>query len=714
MQLNPIIIVIKVKIMKTAFRQILSTLITISMITHHQLAFAADSASDKERMDAVTKPIIEAVEKATLGGDNSAEYKQELQKDIVMVIIGQTTSRLSVCSSAPDMKVAIAAGSNFINGEIAEYLKTQALQKKMKEIIVSTKKYDEQIQYLVTLRKEYATVLESTEKKNQTRTLSKDAFLNAATLAANETIEVESLAKACQDQNNSKVQSGQGQANNQIMIFLALAAMYYSYPYCAGCAAAAAVLALKLLAEGDEKSCQAGGSQTNNYLTETKFACNELGTYEMFKTSDNPTTTASKTIYDNCITASTKVSGNAGSGCKGYSGNGAGPYSSCDMSLDAYKRNMVHCPVSVFNPASNVDPVKATGVTAGEVSGVSIDFILSSTQSLARALDLRMASPYQRTIVWKAFANLTEVAIATNEGSIAKIKANIDKLDKLIAELMRLNNGNATTNAVASGIKPIQSQETDTTAPNINGSSSSSNMIHKGLSSSLGSSKSFVQSSAFVQDITSKLAVELENKDYSSSDKLNSGLSSADQKNRSKAILDAYKAKARQLETYMKSQGKNVNIDQEASKLSKELLTAVAKDSGKISGFSNAVASYSSGLSANSTSDASGAADKAKHQLEVPNFTIPSANPDIALPSFSNGAKAATSADKKAVTTPDTSATESEENIVIENAINARDQKKDDKYNSKEEDSIFTKLTKAYIRNYDKVLKKKEKPQLGN
>lgn len=702
--------------MKNAFRKILSTLITISMIVHQQLAFAVDAKSDQERMDAVTKPIVDAVEKATLGGDNSAEYKQELQKDIIMVIIGQTTARLNVCSSAPDMKMAIAAGSNFMNGEIAEYIKTQALQAKMKEIIVSTKKYDEQIEYLVTLRKEYATVLASTEKKNQTRTLSKDAFLNAATLAANETIEVESLAKACQDHNNSKVQSGQGQANNQIMIFLALAAMYYSYPYCAGCAAAAAVLALKLLAEDDEKSCNAGGTQTNNYITQRQFACNELGTYEMFKTSESPTTTASKTIYDNCISAGTTVSGNAGSGCKGYSGNGAGPYSSCDMALDAYKRNMVHCPVSVFNPASNIDPVKATGVTAGVVSGVSIDFILSSTQSLARALDLRMASPYQRTIVWKAFANLTEVAIATNEGSIAKIKANIEKLDKLIAELMRLKNGNPTTNAVATGISPIVTPETDTTTPNINGSGSSSNMIHKGLSSSLDSSKSFVQASAYVQDISSKIAVELENKDYSSSDKLNSGLSSADQKSRSKAILDAYKAKARQLETYMKSQGKNVNIDQEASKLSKELLTAVAKDSGKISGFSNAVASYSSGIENTSTtaSDASGSVDKAKLQLEAPNFTIPTANPDLAMPSFNNGTKAATSADKKTTTTSDASTAESEENIVIENAITARDQKKDDKYNSKEEDSIFTKLTKAYIRNYDKVLKKKEKIQLGN
>lgn len=700
--------------MKNAFRKILSTLITISMIVHHQLVFAAEAKTDQERMDAVTKPIVDAVEKATLGGDNSAEYKQELQKDIIMVIIGQTTARLSVCSSAPDMKVAIAAGSNFMNGEIAEYIRTQELQAKMKKIIEETKKYDEQIEYLVTLRKEYVTVLASTEKKNQTRQLSKDAFLNAATLAANETMEVDSLAQACQDQNNSKVQSGQGQANNQIMIFLALAAMYYSYPYCAGCAAAAAVLALKLLAEGDEKSCKAGGSQTNNYITQRQFACNELGTYEMFKTSENPTTTASKTIYDNCISASTTVSSNAGNGCKGYSGNGAGPYSSCDMALDAYKRNMVHCPVSVFNPASNIDPVKATGVTAGVVSGVSIDFILSSTQSLARALDLRMASPYQRTIVWKAFANLTEVAIATNEGSIAKIKANIDKLDKLIAELMRLKNGNPTTNAVASGIGPIVTPETDTTAPNVNGSSNTSNMIHKGLSSSLGSSKSFVQASAYVQEITSKLAVELENKDYSSSDKLNSSFSSADQKNRSKAILDAYKAKTRQLESYMKSQGKNVNIDKEASKLSKELLSTIGKDSGKVAGFASAVASYANGIENTSTTDAGNATEKAKLQLEAPNFTIPGANPDLAMPAFNNGGKPAVSADKKSSATPETSNADSEENIVIENAISARDQKKDDKYTSKEEDSIFTKLTKAYIRNYDKVLKKKEKPQLGN
>ncbi|MDO9183683.1 MAG: hypothetical protein Q7U04_14815, partial [Bacteriovorax sp.] len=126
-------------------------------------------------------------------------YNSELQKDVVMQVIAQVTSRLKFCSQPPDMVLAMGAGEAFLAGEIAEYAEAERLKKQMEEVLASTETNDKQIEHLLKLKQSYIDVLAAADRKQNLRNLSSIAFKNAAAVATSEAVEDETYANSCRD-----------------------------------------------------------------------------------------------------------------------------------------------------------------------------------------------------------------------------------------------------------------------------------------------------------------------------------------------------------------------------------------------------------------------------------------------------------------------------------------------------------------------------------
>ncbi len=637
-----------------------------------------------------------------------SDYNTQLQQDIVMLILGQVTSRLVRCSNSPDTQLAIGAGQAFIVGEVAEYAQAEFLKGKLASAIANPKlsELQKQLDTFRTLRTEYQQVLISAKNKQKFRGLSTTAFKNAAALAAAEAVEDETWATSCKNSNINMTSRGQNQSSDNIAMLLALAAMYYSYPYCAGCYAAAAVLILKGQADSDKNSCSSGYAATEQKINDRKLACDALGTEDMITV----TTTASKTITDKCLAESAAVSASAGTGCQGYSSSGAGPYSSCDKAADAYKRNMVSCPVSVLTAAK-----VSTLETSGVASEVGREFVRTASEKVSRTVDLRMASPRQRTIVWSAFAQLAAASVETNKQMIAVIQAQLDKIQNIITSLEAYSNGVILAN-VKSNVMDVTNPTIDAnadlklanTTACITGTGTAGPC--KSVSSAISQSGSFGNFSSSLQEATSRVASGLDVINNTNSLSA-SNIAAVENASQSLGSINSSLVKKRK-QLQMLSSNSNSNADHinQADQLIGNLKNTIAKEANK-SGFAfkNLGGSNQAAVSSNSKATDSNTGKENDHtgELNASNGNLVKA---VRVKPSAVDSEIEDKTKDKVAEDPENS----EDGRRIAEAISARDKANKTKYSSNEELGLFEKITNAYIRNYDKVLKKKKSRDISS
>lgn len=629
-------------------------------------------------------------------------YKTERQQDIVMFVIAQTTERLKACNQPPDVKAAIEAGKVFLKGEVAEYKEAVRLKKEIEKTLQEVVGETKQLAIFYQLRKSYHDILTSTRTKQTLRNLATDAFKNASALAAAEAVEDESARNSCQDMNTQKTDKGKDDANSMDMMKMACYAAAMIGCYMAfkadapeWCAVGAVCLALSFLAKDDKKSCEQGAQATNTRIAERDTACNQLGTEDMFKTSEAPTTTASKFITDNCLHAGSTVSQGAGQGCQRHSSSGAGPYPTCDAALKAYERNMVACPVSVLTDALN-----ANLESAGIASEVGKEFVATASKKISRALDLRMASPYQRAYVWEAFSDLAKEASDINKKMIEAIEKQLADLEKLIAELERLNKGTPTgktTNTLAKN-KTFLNGANITIGGNENTIPCTGNNC-SAVADNFANTSGFENLPLQLQEATLNLA---QNIDAINSGNIGRGSATSVLRTstRNKAINDILARKKKLIENLKKKNGQNLDLNKETQNF-KNSIKAISSNGAHINSKSSSAGHWSgSGGSENNINT------NKDEKNGGPNFEYaPYARTNPLMlgtkSSDPNSSKSERNYGKKPQT---------EEELVnektIDEVIMARD-KNSELYTSSEKTGLFEKITNAYIRNYDKLLTKK-------
>lgn len=664
--------------------------------------------------------IVDIVKKATSANELQKQYEalgkynEQLQKDIIILILGQVTSRLKSCTPAPDVQLAVGAGQAFVMGEVAEYAQNEYLKEKFEAL--ATKRTEDsdwakQIEVFRILRYEYLTVLESAKTKQKFRSLSNTAFKNAAALAAAMAVENETWATSCSNQNTNMVSRGSNQGGDNIMMYLAMAAAAYAIPYCGGCAAAAIYMMLKGKSESDKNSCEAGGAATAQKIASRKFDCDMLGTEDMIAPAENPVNTASNYITTQCLARSEEVSKSAGQGCQGYSSNGGGPYSSCDKALDSFRRNMVSCPVSVLTAAK-----VSTLETSGIASEVGREFVRKASEKVSRSVDLRMASPRQRVIVWSAFAELVDSAVTTNKEMIAVIQSQLTKIEAIIAELESKANGIKLAKTPKSNnleiyldknpnnqlllkekTECITSNSPDkcpTTNDALSVSVSFNNLPNEFIDSSMK-----VAEGLNVVNNTSKISgSDLQKVDVASLENKSIG-----------EMLDKKLKSLEKISSFSKS--KNSDFGHESKKYSKNISDTINKLAGK-----NGLKAFTRSSSATATT-----------ALEKPNDGKNDGNEKINYQYNQVGAGGAngfgsqytgSSATRKSgesksdleKTASASSASDLEAESRLNDIIKARNNNSKTKYESNDSKGLFEKVTNAYIRNYDRLLQKKKAP----
>lgn len=650
-------------------------------------------------------------------------YNSQLQQDIVMLIIGQVTSRFSACTTAPDIQLGIGAGQAFIVGEVAEYAQAEFLKEKLEAALMdqSSGPYDKQIDAFRTLRSEYQEVLVSAKNKQNLRNLSLTAFYDAAALAAAEAVENESWGVACINENTNKVSRGSNQGGDNIMMYVAMAAAAYAIPYCGGCAAAAVYLIMKGKSEKDKNSCESGGGATAQKTIDRKKACDTLGTDDMFIPTNEPIITASKTIRDRCLADGEAVSALAGKGCQNYSSNGAGPYSACDKATDAYRRNMVSCPVSVLS-AGKVATLETSGVTSEE----GREFVRKASEGVSRTVDLRMASPRHRIIVWTAFGELANTSVETNKAMIIAIEAQLQKIDGIIAGLEGETKGTIIGKALNTNGPSINTQDILTDAnrainfKNATACLTGTGKNCKSVSSALKSLSGFNNLPFDLRTSTVNVSAGLDT--INNTKTLSSGnLSSITKASKEQAsIRNSLQKKKGQLQLLASATNSKIELDKESDLLRGDLTKKISKAVGG-SGQSIGGAGDSSlfGKGAGYGSGKSDSKDSTGNQVAV----VPAMNFDANAGGtgsnylgrqgsggvFGDKNSSANAAGQNEEVTDKNH----NDNLKLADAISARNKAGKDKYQSNDGQTIFERVTNAYIRNYDKILTKKKDKDLN-
>lgn len=690
-----------------------------------------DSITDEFKKDAAgnTKAdgIMNLIKKSTTNTTLKEQYKglgqynAQLQQDIVMLILGQVTSRLNNCTSVPDINLGIGAGQAFIVGEVAEYAQAQFLKGKLEKALADRqyKEWEKQLDTFRTLRTEYQQVLASANTKQKFRGLSLTAFKNAAALAAAEAVENETWQVACDNENTNKVSRGSNQGGDNMLMYLALAAAAWKIAYCGGCAAAIAFMGLYAKSQSDKNSCESGGSASEQRIVDRKLMCDTLGTEDMFTPANEPTITASKTIRDRCLADGAAVSAGAGNGCKGYSSNGAGPYSACDKATDAYKRNMSGCPATVLT-AGKVATLETSGVASEE----GREFVRKASEKVSRTVDLRMASPRHRIIVWSAFGELANNSVIVNKDMIIAIEGQLAKIQRIIDDLEKYANGQILAKgsdvqgigvkaAVIDANEALQLNFANTTAC-ITGSTGTC----KAPSDTIKLNAGFDNLPLDLQASTAKVAAGLDAINNTKS--LNSGDIStvANASHELTAIKGALLKKQKQLQLLAKNSKFTDDLDKESNLFAGNLKSGISKEA-KNSGYKIAgegsegkAGLFGSGgmdgLGVNGLKDQSDATKKDKSNAYGIGSLGGSGFGSGSTSSASSGAKASGEDEASKQLSEAAARAKEEDSRRLAEAIEARNKTNKDKYASSDELSIFEKVTNAYIRNYDKVLTKKK------
>lgn len=734
-------------------------------------------ANGQTKADGILNKIKKATTKTSLeanysnekySNENLAKYKNQLQKDVAMLVIGQVTSRLNECSTAPDLQLGIGAGQAFIVGEVAEYTQAEYLKGQLEESLKSkdSNTYDKQLHTFTTLKSEYEQVLTSVKTKQELRGLSQTAFYGAAALAAAEAIEDEAWAVSCTNENINMVANGSRNARDKTMYYIAMIAAT------SGFGAAGAIATYRYFrnrARSDHRSCEGGGEITAQNIINRKIACDTLGTEDMFTPINAPIITASETIKKRCLADGDAVSRGAGSGCSGYSAYGAGPYRTCDKASDAYKRNMVSCPASVLK-AGKVATLESSGITSKE----GREFVRKASEEVSRTVDLRIASPRHRIIVWTAFAELADSAVETNreminaiEGQLGKINTIIDSLesetsgiiigkvkpiesdfkDPDFSKMKPINFKNATPSIVKlsnnpSGIKLKNDNDHDPIA--------NSNPVSLSMNSHPGFKNLPFELQTSINKVTKGLDTisntkNLTGADFKSIKSANKELASI------RNILNKKNAQLKSMSS--KSKGKT-DIDENSKSINEKLKNSISNALGKNNGSSlansgllnsskNNLLGKSIGikgmeLNKDNSLDSSSAAKNGMSGIEDSEANKANLNDAKTGHGFdfekykgfqgSDGSDGSTSSrygssnsssnynrdgSEGLNSNENLERINGEDNLKLANAVLARNRDRRGKYESNDEQTIFEQITNAYIRNYDKILIKKNNTEFN-
>ena len=669
--------------------------------------------------------IVDLIKKATdatlLGkanGDYAGAFNEQLQKDIVMLILAQVTSRLQACSKTEDMTMAIGAGNAFIVGEVAEYTQTESLKTKLETSIaeMKTESNQKQLEVFRSLKTEYQNVLKSSLTKQHIRDLSKNSFKTAAALAAAEAVEDETWATSCSNSNISMTTRGKNQSGDDILMYLAMAAAAYAVPFCGGCAAAAIYLSKKRDSDNDGQSCNAGFQRTSTLIADRKIACDMLGTEAMFTPASDPTITASAYIKNNCINSSKEVSVSAGSGCVGHSSSGAGPYTACDKAVESFDKNMSGCPVSILK-AAKVSTLENSGIT----SEVGREFVRKASETISRVVDMRMASPRQRVIVWSVFAELAGDSVETNKLMINQIQTQLKIIQDIIDRLEAYAKGVQLNNGKLGGVS-LKSQKVNIDELDmINLKSPTACMTGndtahcKSVGESLSENGGLDSISSDLKKSTLQMGSALNSLNFTkrvSSDDIATIRDSSKLQNSISAEFAKKTKQYNALQSFNKSKN-NLNFKEESqsfanglSKVTKNLLS----NAGAKSNFKSDMAKKDVSPSANDNLGSD------KNGLVPANL-----NPKFEAKSFENHPGLGTKVKGEAKTSPEGSTTseastatdasksaEGRNEALLQELVDSRSKEKKSTYKSNENSTLFEKITNAYIRNYDKFLTKKK------
>lgn len=437
--------------------------------------------------------------------EEQRQYNDALQADITMVILGTVATRLDKCTAipvetkVPDMVMAAAGGLAFVTGEVAEYSKLISVRNQLSTVMKDIKgdPSNKQIQALKSLRDSYKTILQAVENKIRLREASRDTFIAAAAMAAEEATMLATMTSQCTNSIRTKVEQGVSSANMWAMIGAATCIAYYVCMNvctvcpgpCGSCIpgcqamqvmpgwAGAATCAVAAVAYVNGSTCGAGGSSSTGLNQNRQNLCEDRNpARDPTHIHDDPgvplgsgAISISKDVTDKCL-AIKHVGDAADSACSGtiFATSGKGPYAPCDDVDKLYEKNNVTCKLDgsrhnildgtqdpdfykIEQKFTSIKPQKNyiemvsdfifSSVHAGMLSsmGISktkvIEFLKAQTPIFANALDTQLSAPVWRAVSWAALAELIQQAIDTSINMREKILSDLQKIEAILAQV---------------------------------------------------------------------------------------------------------------------------------------------------------------------------------------------------------------------------------------------------------------------------------------
>ena len=390
--------------------------------------------------------MFKAAQAETLKTDGVKD--NNLMATLTMTAVGVLTQRLWKCKLTTDMMVAAAGGAAFVGGEILAYFKLKEVMKDLETEIKRDKDgkiEQKQIEALQKLRKSYEEAKKTAGTKKMLQQAAAVAFAAAAVLSYTQSSAQLAAETACQTGLTTCASACNAKGT-------ALTASIYTAPmappFFAGAVSCMAAIPMEL---------------ANDALAKVPGPPSAI-TAPKILTGDTTNTTKEAGATALCPLAAPGVAACNTKRALQIAQRGVCPippsaafipFLGAEKYAQFANYQSTHSTQThLFEIISNFIIGKAHAnlfSPMGIASSVAISYLLATSATLGATIDGFLFDPMNRAIVWGVLAGLTYAASSATDNVIAKIDANIAKIDAILNFMNTQPGGVATVNAPVVG-----------------------------------------------------------------------------------------------------------------------------------------------------------------------------------------------------------------------------------------------------------------------
>jgi hypothetical protein len=390
----------------------------------------------------------------------SAPEGSEMLSSITMIAIGVIGTRMAINYKpmTTDVMVAAVGAASFIAAEVMTNLKIKNTMETMTATITKSsdgKNDQAQIDHLVELKKSYEEARDATETKKKFQLVAAAAFAGAAAMAVYYSFQEDMLQGVCE----KTIATAQTSLTTCVTTGTAAAATIAST---VGTAAPALYKAVD-----DGKSCATCTAEMANYLKDLEIAQKysklpkpsaavslEMKKYEITlnapackmpgftNTAMNSAVSAScqplltSNLFTRTMNPAPEVAKNENNFLNQILFGSHKTIANYELFQSSENYSIVNQAINFILPQAEASWLPMMGLAGGAAASY-----LLIKGPLAAAIDTQMYVPMRRGIVFGVLAGLSYMASKSSQDQIDKINANIENIDKILAELNNLKNG---------------------------------------------------------------------------------------------------------------------------------------------------------------------------------------------------------------------------------------------------------------------------------